>query len=287
MIRIIPRLDVKGPNLVKGIHLEGLRVLGSPEKFAKYYYENGADELIFQDVVASLYERNSLHDIISRVAKNIFIPLTVGGGLRTISDIKQVLRAGADKVTINTAAIRNPAFVSEASKKFGASTIVIAIEAIKQTNGKYYAFIDNGREETGLEVVQWARKVEELGAGEIVITSVDRDGTGEGFDIELIKQICSQISIPVIVHGGASKLENIKIVSDVRGVGGLAIGSIFHYASFNKLSNGAELNLEGNKSFLKRGASYGKITPMTIENVKSYLNINNIPCRPIIQNQNE
>jgi cyclase len=287
MIRIIPRLDVKGPNLVKGIHLEGLRVLGSPEEFAKYYYENGADELIFQDVVASLYERNSLHDIISRVAKNMFIPLTVGGGLRTISDVKQVLRAGADKVTINTAAIRNPAFVSEASKKFGASTIVIAIEAIKQTNGKYYAFIDNGREETGLEVVQWARKVEELGAGEIVITSVDRDGTGEGFDIELIKQICSQISIPVIVHGGASKLENMKVVSDVGGVGGLAIGSTFHYASFNKLSNGVELNLEGNKSFLKRGASYGKITPMTIEDVKNYLNFNNIPCRPIIQNQNE
>ena len=125
------------------------------------------------------------------------------------------------------------------------------------------------------------------GLKHIVITSVDRDGTGEGFDIDLIKQICSQISIPVIVHGGASKLENMKVVSDVGGVGGLAIGSTFHYASFNKLSNGVELNLEGNKSFLKRGASYGKITPMTIEDVKNYLNFNNIPCRPIIQNQNE
>ena len=152
-IRIIPRLDIKGPNLVKGIHLEGLRVLGRPEDFAKHYYEEGADELIFQDVVASLYERNSLHEIISRTAKNIFIPLTVGGGLRTIEDIKQVLRAGADKVSINTAAVKNPTFIKEASLKFGSSTILVAIEAIKQSDGNYFAFIDNGREETGLEVV--------------------------------------------------------------------------------------------------------------------------------------
>src|SRR5688500_18295799 len=148
--RIISRLDIKGPNLVKGIHLEGLRVLGKPEVAAKFYYENGADELIFQDTVASLYERNSLHEIISRTAKEIFIPLTVGGGIRTIDDIRSVLRAGADKVAINTAAIKNPAFITEASRMFGSSTIVVAIEAIRQSNGSYLAYVDNGREFTGV-----------------------------------------------------------------------------------------------------------------------------------------
>ncbi len=163
--RIIARLDIKGPNLVKGIHLEGLRVLGKPEEYARAYYQAGADELIFQDVVASLYERNSLHDIISRTAREIFIPLTVGGGLRSIDDIRSVLRAGADKVSINTAAIRNPQLIREASLVFGSSTIVVAIEAIKQADGRYLAFIDNGREHTGVEVLGWAKKVEELGAG--------------------------------------------------------------------------------------------------------------------------
>lgn len=161
-VRIIPRLDIKGPNLVKGIHLEGLRVLGKPEDFAQYYYEHGADELFYQDVVASLYERNSLHDIISTTAKRSFIPLTVGGGIRTIEDIRNVLRAGADKVSINTAAIRNPSFIREASVKFGSSTIVIAIEAIRQPNGKYEVFVDNGREHTGKDVFEWAKKLKSL-----------------------------------------------------------------------------------------------------------------------------
>ena len=287
MIRIIQRLDIKGPNLVKGIHLEGLRVLGNPEAFAQYYYENGADELIFQDVVASLFERNSLDEIISRVAKKMFIPLTVGGGLRTSSDIKQVLRAGADKVTINTAAIRNPSFVKEATKKFGSSTIVITIEAIKQADGKYLAFVDNGREETGLEVGEWAKKVEELGAGEIVITSVDRDGTGEGFDVELLKYINSQVSIPIVAHGGASDLENIKVVIDGGMVGGLAIGSMFHYLSFDKINKKGEHNSERNKIFLQSGKSNGKIKTNTIQNVKNYINSERVACRPILKVKNE
>ena len=197
-VRIIPRLDIKGPNLVKGIHLEGLRVLGNPEVFAKYYYENGADELMYMDVVASLFERNSLSDIITKTAKQIFIPLTVGGGLRSIDDINNVLRAGADKVCLNTSAIKDQSLIKKASQKFGSSTIVVAIEAIKSKDGKYYAYIDNGREPTGIEVVEWAKKIEELGAGEIVVTSVDRDGTGLGFDTELIKSISSVVSLQVI-----------------------------------------------------------------------------------------
>ena len=267
--RIIPRLDIKGPNLVKGIHLEGLRVLGDPAEFAKYYYENGADELIYQDVVASLYERNSLHDIISKTAKQVFIPITVGGGLRTLEDIKNVLRAGADKVSLNTAAIKNPKLIREASLKFGSSTIVIAIEAIKQTNGSYLAYVDNGREETGMEVKEWAQRVEELGAGEINITSVDREGTGLGFDCDLIKLISDAVSIPVIAHGGPGKLEQTADAIIKGKAHAVSLASILHYdfilnKEFEKKSE------EGNTEFLKSGKTYSKISPCSIAQVKEF-----------------
>jgi cyclase len=279
-IRIIPRLDIKGPNLVKGIHLEGLRVLGKPEEFARYYYEQGADELIYQDVVASLYERNSLHSIISTTANEIVIPLTVGGGLRTIDDIKSVLRAGADKVTLNTAAVKNPKFVKDAAKKFGSSTIVVAIEAIRQPDGRYFAFIDNGREETGIEVVEWATRIEQLGAGEIIITSVDREGTGEGFDIELVKKISNAVSIPVIAHGGASNLTNIKEVIKEGNASALAISSIFHYNTLNEITKEGHNQEEGNMTFVNSGRQFKIIEPTDIHKVKTYLLENNISCRP-------
>jgi cyclase len=280
-IRIIPRLDIKGPNLVKGIHLEGLRVLGNPEDFARYYYENGADELIYQDVVASLYERNSLHEIISRTAKDILIPLTVGGGLRTLEDIRLVLRAGADKVSLNTATIKNPTFISDAANKFGSSTIVVAIEAIKQTDGRYLAYVDNGREETGIEVIQWARQIEELGAGELIITSVDREGTAEGFDIDLIKSISNVVNIPVIAHGGASTMSNIKDTIQIGNASALAIASIFHYASMKKLLHTNSDNTEGNNTFKNSGKNFSIIEPCNISDVKNLFKINKIPCRPI------
>ncbi len=279
-IRIIPRLDIKGPNLVKGVNLEGLRVLGKPEAFARYYYEQGADEIIFQDVVASLYERNSLHSIISTTANEIVIPLTVGGGLRTIDDIKSVLRAGADKVTLNTAAIKTPKFIKEAAKKFGSSTIVVAIEAIRQPDGRYFAFIDNGREETGIEVVDWATRIEELGAGEIIITSVDREGTGEGFDIELVKKISNAVSIPVIAHGGASTLQNIQEVINVGNASALAISSIFHYKTLDQITKEGHNQDEGNMTFVNSGRQFKLIEPTDIRNVKTYLLENNISCRP-------
>ena len=280
-IRIIPRLDIKGPNLVKGIHLEGLRVLGNPEDFARYYYENGADELIYQDVVASLYERNSLHEIISRTAKDILIPLTVGGGLRTLEDIRLVLRSGADKVSLNTATIKNPTFISDAANKFGSSTIVVAIEAIKQSDGRYLAYIDNGREETGIEVIQWAQKIEELGAGELIITSVDREGTAEGFDIDLIKSISNVVNIPVIAHGGASTMSNIIDAVQTGNASALAIASIFHYASMKKLLHTDSDNTEGNNSFKNSGKNFSIIEPCNISDVKKLFKDNNIPCRPI------
>lgn len=278
-IRIIPRLDVKGPNLVKGIHLEGLRVLGKPEYFAEYYYENGADELFFQDTVASLYDRNSLHDIISRTAKKIFIPLTVGGGLRSIDDIRNVLRAGADKVSINTAAIKKPEFIKEASRKFGSSTIVVSIEAIKSANGEYFAYTDNGREYTGVEVISWAKKVEELGAGEIIITSVDKEGTGEGFDLVLTKRLADAVNIPVIAHGGCgSPSDCIEVVKNAN-VDAIAVASVLHYNYIIDAKHESKYDDEGNTSFLKSGKAYGKIKPCSLRDIKSNLYAAKIPVR--------
>ncbi|MCC7402041.1 MAG: imidazole glycerol phosphate synthase subunit HisF [Chitinophagaceae bacterium] len=279
--RIIARLDIKGPNLVKGIHLEGLRVLGKPEDFAKYYYENGADELFYQDVVASLYERNSLHEIISSTAKKNFIPLTVGGGIRSIQDIREVLRAGADKVCINTAAIKSPQLIKEASLKFGSSTIVVAIEAIKQLDGKYFAFVDNGREETGREVFAWAKEVEELGAGEIVITSVDREGTGTGYDIELTKKIAMAVNIPVIAHGGPGKSEHISEVISDGHADAVAVASVIHYDFIAQQLSDMQNRTEGNISFLNSGRKqFGKIEPVSLRQIKQHLIQNHINTRP-------
>lgn len=278
-IRIIPRLDIKGPNLVKGIHLEGLRALGTPEDFARHYYELGADELFYQDVVASLYERNSLTDIITRTAKMAFIPITVGGGLRTIEDISKVLRAGADKVAINTAAIKDPDFIKGAVRVFGSSTITIAIEAIKQNDNKYLAYIDNGREFTGIEVVEWAQRVEKLGAGEICVTSIDREGTGLGFDTELTKRIAEAVNVPVIAHGGAGKRGDILNVITTANVDAVAISSILHYGFLSEETDELESREEGNFEFLKRKTNFKKIKPTDINSIKLYLRKNGVNCR--------
>lgn len=277
--RVIPRLDIKGPNLVKGIHLEGLRVLGEPEQLAEYYYKAGADELLLQDVVASLFERNSLDDIISRIAKKIFIPLTVGGGLRTIEDIQRVLRSGADKVAINTAAIKNPEFIKVASKKFGSSTIVVAIEAIKESDGTYLAYVDNGRDYTGVNVLEWAKKVEEYGAGEIILTSVDRDGTGEGFDLELVKSVQELVSIPVIAHGGAGKSEHVVELFNSTDVHSVSCASLLHYDYIKNNATKASTTAEGNVEFLSKGKSYHHFQTTTISALKQELKKSGIDCR--------
>lgn len=285
-IRIIPRLDIKGPNLVKGIHLEGLRVLGKPEQFARYYYETGADELIYMDVVASLYNRNSLKDLIAKTAREIFIPLTVGGGLRTIDDIRDVLRAGADKVSLNTAAIKNPQIIRESSRKFGSSTILVSIEAMKQTDGRYLAYTDNGREYTGTEVLGWAKRVEELGAGEIMLTSIDKEGTGLGYDIELIKMVASAVSIPVIACGGAGNSKHITQAIHEGKADAVAIASILHY-DFVK-SNKVEIHLEneGNVEFLKSGKTFSKVESANLYKIKEYLCKEGIDCRYDLSREN-
>lgn len=278
-IRVIARLDIKGPNLVKGIHLEGLRVLGKPELFAKYYYENGADELIYQDVVASLYERNSLHSIISQTAKNAFIPLTVGGGLRSIEDIKSVLRAGADKVAINTAAVKEPNLIEKASKMFGSSTIVVAIEAIKQQSGTYLAYTDNGREHTGVEVLEWAKQVEGLGAGEILLTSIDREGTGAGYDISLIEQVAKLVDIPVIVHGGPGRLSHLYEAVQAH-ASALAVASMIHYDFYKKNKDFKIDSSEGNTEFLKSGKEIQRIETHGIDEIKKHLMQSGVMVRP-------
>lgn len=280
-IRIIPRLDIKGPNLVKGIHLEGLRVLGKPEEFARYYYEHQADELIFMDVVASLYNRNSLHDIIVKTAREIFVPLTVGGGLRTIEDIRNVLRAGADKVALNTAAIKNPQIVKEASRKFGSSTIVIAIEAIGQPDGRYLAYTNNGREYTGVEVLAWAKQIEEFGAGEILLTSVDREGTGRGFDIGLTKMVAESVSIPVIACGGAGCPEDVFEVIQEGKADAVSVASILHYDFIAKRHSIEKESFkeEGNIEYITSGRPFSKVQPTDLIQLKSFLRGCDINCR--------
>lgn len=245
--RIIPRLDVKGPNLVKGIKLEGLRALGDPASYANYYYLNNADELIFQDVVASLYDRNSLDEIISNVAKNIFIPLTVGGGIRSIENIESILRNGADKVSINTAATKNENLINEAAKEFGSSTICISIEIIKKGNS-YGVFVDNGREDTNIDAFEWIKKVQDLGAGEVLITSVDNEGMRKGINIDLIEKIYNMLTVPAIYHGGVTSANDLKILFEA-GFNGAAIASLFHYEILNDINNLDHSPEEGNFTF--------------------------------------
>lgn len=276
-VRVIPRLDIKGPNLVKGIHLEGLRVLGQPWEFARHYYENGADEMIFVDVVASLYQRNSLKDIISRTARETFIPLTVAGGIRTIDNIRDILRAGADKVAINTAAIQNPEFIKTASRLFGSSTIVVSIEAIKDGD-KYLVYTDNGREHTGVEALGWAKKAEELGAGEILLTSIDREGTGEGYDDELTVMIAKAVSIPVIACGGCGNLEHAASIIRDGGADAVSMASVLHYKIAGDMDT-SKMTGEGNTEFLRSGKTLSTITPLELRDIKKYLREHAIPCR--------
>jgi len=280
-IRIIPRLDIKGPNLVKGIHLEGLRVLGKPEDFARYYYENGADELIYIDIVASLYNRNSLLHIVERTAREIFIPLTVGGGLRSIDDMKAVLRAGADKVAINTAVIKNPDLIKEAAKFFGSSTVVISIEAIKQADGRYLAYTDNGREYTGIDVYEWARRVAQLGAGEILLTSVDMEGTGLGFDLELTRSVAESVPIPVIACGGAGEIKDVYDVIIEGKADAVSLASMLHYDCLEKHTNDADYSKEGNIEYLKSGKRSARIKPAGLVDIKKRLRDGGINCRTI------
>jgi len=232
-IRLIARLDIKGQNLIKGIHLEGLRVIGSPSKYAHKYYNQGADELIFMDTVASLYGRNHLGDIIKSVAKDIFIPMTVGGGIRSLEDAIAILRLGADKVAVNTAAVARPELISEISNALGSQAMVLSVEAKKIGKKKWEVYTDNGRESTGIDVIEWLVKGEGLGAGEVLLTSVDCEGTRKGFDLDLIKTATDSLSIPVIASGGMGKHKDLCDVVKIADADAIAMADILH---FNRLT---------------------------------------------------
>jgi cyclase len=226
--RLIARLDVKGPNLIKGIHLEGLRIIGDPQEYATRYYQQGADELLYIDIVASLYGRNSLHEIVSRAARDIFVPLTVGGGIRSIDDVRTMLRAGADKCAINTAAIRRPELIGEIAQVFGSQCMVLGVEAKRLGPGKWECFTDNGREFTGVDAVEWCRKGYESGAGEILLTSVDQEGTRKGFDIPLIEAVSKVVPIPIIASGGMGTITHM-VEAYNHGADAIAVADMLHY----------------------------------------------------------
>lgn len=247
-VRLIARLDIKGPNLIKGIHLEGLRVIGSPQEHALKYYLQGADELIYMDCVASLYGRNHLGEIISLAARDIFVPMTVGGGIRSVADATHILRAGADKVAVNTAALANPTLISSIARRFGSQCMVLSIEAKQVGPERWEAYTDNGRERTGKDVVEWVRQGVALGAGEILLTSVDREGTRRGFDLPLIRAVTSVVSVPVIASGGMGRPEDAVDAVVKGGADAVAMADILHYnrASLGKIREicrCAELNV--------------------------------------------
>lgn len=227
-VRLIARLDIKGPNLIKGIHLEGLRVMGDPQQFARRYYEQGADELIYIDLVASLYGRNSLADIVRRAAHDVFVPMTVGGGIRSTDDVSILLRAGADKVAINTAAVKRPELISEVARRFGSQCMVLSIEAKSLKGGGWEAYTDCGREQSGVDAVEWARRGVALGAGEILLTSIDREGTRKGFDTALTNAVASAVSVPVIASGGYGEVRHLGEIT-AAGADAIAFADALHY----------------------------------------------------------
>ncbi len=226
--RLVARLDVKGATLIKGVHLEGLRVLGSPQAYAQRYYQQGADEIIYMDIVASLYGRSKLTEIVSATANEVFVPLTVGGGVRSVDDVGELLRAGADKVAFNTAAVNRPALISEVARRFGSQCAVLSVEAMKQSDGQWQVFTESGRERTGLDVLAWVRQGVELGAGEILLTSIDREGTRSGFDVELVRAVSEAVPVPVIASGGYGKPEHLRDVVGA-GAGAVAFADALHY----------------------------------------------------------
>jgi cyclase len=229
MIRLIARLDIKGTNLIKGVHLEGLKVVGNPNERALEYYKQGADELIYMDAVASLYGRNHLGDIIKAAAQDIFIPITVGGGIRSIDDATEILRCGADKLAVNTGAVENPGLIHQIARRFGSQCTVISIEAKKISEARWEVLTNNGRERTGLDVVEWAKKSVANGVGEILLTSIDKEGTRSGFDIDLIRAVSYEVTVPVIACGGMGEAKDVITAVEKGGADAVAMADVLHY----------------------------------------------------------
>jgi len=268
-LRIIPKLDIKNQNLVKGVQLEGLRVLGDPKKYAENYYQDGADEIIYHDVVASLYQRNNISSLIKRTSENVFLPMLVGGGINNKKQVEEILRSGADRIFINTAALNNPKFINEIVNSFGSSTLVVSIEFVK-VGSNYLCRKDFGREETNKDLISWAKEAQDRGAGELILTSIDSDGTGKGFDLNVAELISKNIKIPFILNGGISSLEHINEVLNASNPSGLAIGSMLHYSGLDK-NFFKTLLPEGNTEFIKKNKSYKNFGSLSIQDIKKSL----------------
>mgnify|MGYP006088226169 CR=1 FL=1 len=274
--RIIARLDIKNNFLVKGMHLEGLRILGYPELFSKKYFDDNIDEIIFQDVVASLYKRNQLSYLTNKISENVFVPITVGGGIKSIADIKEILVNGADRVSINTGAIHNKKFVKEAVKIFGSSTICISIETLK-INNSYKIYTDSGRTEINIDVFDWIKEVQDLGIGEIILTSINNEGTGKGFDISLYEKASKISKIPLLAHGGAKTPDNVYDVFSKANVDGVIIASAFHFNYYKELLDKKEIPLTGSTNFLKDKNTHA--ISFEIKKLKEYLKSKKIEVR--------
>lgn len=241
-VRLIARLDIKGPKLIKGINLEGVRVVGDPHEYAKAYFHQGIDEILYMDSVATLYGRNGLAALVRETTEDVFVPMTVGGGLRSLADVDEMMRAGADKVAINTAAIRRPELLREVSRRYGSQAMVLSVEAKRRRDGKgWEAYVDLGREKTDIDVVDWVQRAVDLGIGEILVTSVDREGMRAGFDVELVRAIADVVDVPVIASGGMGQLEHASDVIEQGGADAVAMAHVLHYK---------QIALEGMRNFL-------------------------------------
>ena len=272
-VRLIPRLDIKAPNLVKGVHLEGLRVLGDPARFARFYYQQGADELLYMDIVASLYQRNTILELVQATSQEIFIPLTVGGGLRSLEDMRRALGRGADKVALNTAALARPELIREAAREFGSSAVVVSIEAKRRPQGGYEAYCDCGRERSRREVVEWARQACDLGAGEILLTSIDQEGTGGGYDLELTRLVSRAVPVPVIACGGAGRPGDLVRVVKEGQADAVCLASLLHYSALEQ-----EPGLAGQAGTGPR--RFSRVARAGLGRLKARLGQEGIPCRP-------
>ncbi|MBQ2391963.1 MAG: imidazole glycerol phosphate synthase subunit HisF [Clostridia bacterium] len=227
--RIIPCLDVRAGRVVKGVNFEGISDVSSPVELGKYYSDSGADELVFYDITASYEQRSLFTDILTEVARTIFIPLTVGGGINTLNDFDRVLKCGADKVSVNSGAIKNPELIYDAAKRYGSQCVVLSAD-VKRVEGKFHVFLNGGRVDTGMDAIEWIKRGEQSGAGEIVLNSIDTDGVKNGFDLEMLKAVCDVVSIPVIASGGAgSKEDFVTLFNTLPGVDAGLAASIFHF----------------------------------------------------------
>jgi imidazole glycerol-phosphate synthase subunit HisF len=272
-IRLIPRIDIKGSNLVKGINLEGFRALGPANLYIEKYYNEQADEILLNDVVASLYGRESLNDFIKMITAKVFVPLIVGGGIKTLNDIEYLLKSGADRIFFNSSIIKKPKLLDESVKYFGSSTIIASIEAIKISD-KFMCLSDSGREETGLNVLAWAKEVESRGVSEIIITSISNEGIGKGFDLELINLLNETISIPFIVSGGYGRLNHIKEILEFSNLSGISIASALHYTAKNNLNFDTKNYEEGNYDFTNKKINYKNFETTSIKKIKKFINNN-------------